>query len=140
MIKYRLQCAKGHEFEAWFSSSAAYDAQARGQQVCCPECDGHEVVKALMAPNVAVRGAADGVKGAQGQRPAAVHLLREFRRALLAKAEDVGARFPEEARKIHYGEVEPHGIAGTATGEEARALLEEGIEILMLPPLPEEAN
>jgi len=69
-----------------------------------------------------------------------VHLLRGFRRALLAKAEDVGARFPEEARKIHYGEVEPHGIAGAATGEEARALLEEGIEILMLPPLPEEAN
>lgn len=139
MIKYRLQCVKGHEFEAWFSSSAAYDAQAKGQQVCCPECDGREVVKAVMAPNIAVRGAAESAKGV-GQVPTMVHLLREFRRALLANAEDVGQRFPEEARKIHYGEAEARGIAGTASGEEARALLEEGIEILMLPPLPEEAN
>jgi hypothetical protein len=137
VIKYRLHCAKGHEFEAWFASSAAYDAQATGQQVCCPECDGREVVKAVMAPNVAVRGA---VEGAQGEAPSVVHLLREFRRVLLANAEDVGARFPEEARKIHYGEVKPHGIAGTASGQEAQALLEEGIEIFMLPPLPEEAN
>ncbi len=140
MIKYRLQCAKGHEFEAWFSSSAAYDAQAKGQQVCCPECDGREVVKAVMAPNVALRGAAENAGSAHGKVPTVVHLLREFRRALLANAEDVGRRFPEEARKIHYGEAEPRGIAGTASGEEARALIEEGIEILMLPPLPEEAN
>jgi hypothetical protein len=67
-------------------------------------------------------------------------VLREFRRVLLAKAEDVGHRFPEEARKIHYGEAEPRGISGTASGEEAQALIEEGIDILMLPPLPEEAN
>ena len=140
MIKYRLHCAKGHEFEAWFSSSAAYDAQAKGQQVCCPECDGREIVKAVMAPNVALRGAADSARDPQGKVPRVVHVLREFRRALLANAEDVGRRFPEEARKIHYGEVEPRGIAGTASGEEARALIEEGIEILMLPPLPEEAN
>ncbi len=139
MIKYRLQCAKGHEFEAWFASSTAYDAQAKGQQVCCPECDGREVVKAVMSPNVAVRGATESAKGAT-QIPTVVNRLREFRRALLANAEDVGQRFPEEARKIHYGEAEPRGIAGTASGEEARALLEEGIEILMLPPLPEEAN
>jgi hypothetical protein len=140
VIKYRLHCVKGHEFEAWFSSSAAYDAQAKGQQVCCPECDGREVVKAVMAPNVALRGAAESASGAHDKVPTVMHLLREFHRALLANAEDVGQRFPEEARKIHYGETEPRGIAGTASGEEARALLEEGIEILMLPPLPEEAN
>ncbi len=140
MIKYRLHCVKGHEFEAWFSSSAAYDAQAQGQQVCCPECDGREVVKAVMAPNVALRGAAESAGDAQRKVPTVVHLLREFRRAVLATAEDVGGRFPEEARKIHYGETEARGIAGTASGEEARALIEEGIEILVLPPLPEEAN
>jgi hypothetical protein len=140
VIKYRLHCVKGHEFEAWFSSSAAYDAQAQGQQVCCPECDGREVVKAVMAPNVALRGAAESAGDAQRKVPTVVHLLREVRRAVLATAEDVGGRFPEEARKIHYGEAPPRGIAGTASGEEARALIEEGIEILMLPPLPEEAN
>jgi hypothetical protein len=140
VIKYRLQCAKGHEFEAWFSSSTAYDAQAKGEQVCCPECDGHEVVKAVMAPNVALRGAAESASGMAQQAPTVAHVLREFRRALLANAEDVGQRFPEEARKIHYGEAASRGIAGTASGEEAQALIEEGIEILMLPPLPEEAN
>ena len=140
MIKYRLQCAKGHEFEAWFSSSTAYDAQAQGQQVCCPECDGHEVVKAVMAPNVALRGAAESVSSTVNKTSTVAQVLREFRRVLLAKAEDVGQRFPEEARKIHYGEAESRGIAGTASGEEAQALIEEGIDILMLPPLPEEAN
>ena len=140
MIKYRLHCSNGHEFEAWFSSSTAYDAQAEGQQVCCPECDGREVVKAVMAPNVALRDAAESVSSKVHKAPTVAHVLREFRRALLAKAEDVGQRFPEEARKIYYGEAEPRGIAGTASGEEAQALIEEGIEILMLPPLPEEAN
>jgi hypothetical protein len=140
VIRYRLHCIKGHEFEAWFSSSAAYDAQAQSQQVCCPECDGREVVKAVMAPNVALRGVESGAADAQDKVPTVVHLMREVRRALLANAVDVGQRFPEEARKIHYGEAPPRGIAGTASGEEARALIEEGIEILMLPPLPEEAN
>ena len=129
MIKYRLHCVEGHEFEAWFSSSAAYDAQAQGQQVCCPECDGREVVKAVMAPNVALRGAPESAGEAQSNVPTVVHLLREFRR-----------RFPEEARKIHYGEAKVRGISGTASGEEAQSLIEEGIEIMMLPPLPEEAN
>jgi hypothetical protein len=140
VIKYRLHCGEGHEFEAWFSSSAAYDAQAQGQQVCCPECDGREVMKAVMAPNVALRGAAESTREAQAHVPTVVHLLREFRRAVLANAEDVGLRFPEEARKIHYGEAKVRGISGTASGEDAQALIEEGIEILMLPPLPEEAN
>lgn len=140
MIRYRLHCIKGHEFEAWFSSSAAYDAQAQSLQVCCPECDGREVVKAVMAPNVALRGVESGTADSQDKVPTVAHLMREVRRALLANAVDVGQRFPEEARKIHYGEAPPRGIAGTASGEEARALIEEGIEILMLPPLPEEAN
>jgi hypothetical protein len=140
VIKYRLHCAEGHEFEAWFSSSAAYDAQAQGHQVCCPECDGHEIVKAVMAPNVALRGAAERAGDEQTNAPTVVHLLREFRAALLAKSEDVGGRFPEEARKIHYGEAKARSISGTASGEEAQTLIEEGIEILVLPPLPEEAN
>ena len=92
-----------------------------------------------MAPNVASRSKApDGE--AQANTPPVLDVLRELRRTLLANSEDVGRRFPEEARKIHYGEAKARGIAGTASGEEAYALLEEGIEILMLPALPEDAN
>ena len=82
-----------------------------------------------MAPNVALRGAESGAADARDKVPTVVRLMREVRRALLANAVDVGQRFPEEARKIHYGEAAPRGIAGTASGEEARALIEEGIEV-----------
>lgn len=141
MIKYRLRCAQGHEFEAWFPSSASYDAQAQSQQICCPDCDGRDVVKAVMAPNVASRSKApDGDGEAEAKAPPVLDFLRELRRTLLANSEDVGRRFPEEARKIHYGEAKARGIAGMASGEEAYALLDEGIEILMLPALPEDAN
>lgn len=141
MIKYRLRCACGHEFEAWFPSSASYETQAEKRQVCCPDCGDRDVGKAVMAPNVAVRGRdqEDGLP-AEAIRPQFVAALREVRRCLLATAEDVGPRFPEEARKIHHGEAEARGICGTASGEEARALLDEGIEIVALPALPEDAN
>jgi len=141
VIKYRLRCACTHEFEAWFCSSASYEAQAESRQVCCPHCGGRNVDKAIMALNVAVR--ARGEESAEQMPDKQVQLvdtLRAARRRLLAKAEDVGARFPEEARKIHYGEGKPRGIHGTASGEEARALLDEGIEILAIPPLPEDSN
>jgi hypothetical protein len=75
-----------------------------------------------------------------GAKPRDLELLREVRRTLLAAAEDVGARFPEEARKIHYGEVPPRGIRGTASGEEVDTLLDEGIAIVAVPPLLEDAN
>jgi hypothetical protein len=141
VIKYRLRCACAHEFEAWFASSASFETQAEKRHVCCPQCGGRDVGKAVMSPNVAVHGRAQEVAppveavGAQF-----VAALREMRRSLLAAAEDVGRRFPEEARKIHHGETEARGIRGTASVKEARALLDEGIEIVALPALPEDAN
>ena len=145
MIKYRLRCARAHEFEAWFASSETYEEQAAGQNVCCPECGGRDIAKAIMAPNVAVRDSAERDTShdemqVKNVRPQVVEVLHEVRRSLLAAAEDVGARFPEEARKIHYGEVEPRGIRGTASGDEVRTLLDEGITIIALPPPPEDAN
>lgn len=141
MIKYRLRCACTHEFEAWFRSSATYEVQAQDQQICCPACGGHDVDKAIMAPNLAGRGCSEEGSGQSAcKQERLCEVLREIRSALVAGAEDVGARFPDEARKIHYGETEPRGIHGTASGEEARSLLEEGIEILAFPPLPEDAN
>lgn len=138
MIRYRLQCAHAHEFEAWFASSASYDAQAAGGHITCPECNSREVGKSIMAPNVAPRTRGEV---AEDEAPARYrNLVREVRRALVSGSEDVGARFPEEARKIHYREVEQRAIRGTASPEEARALVEEGVEIMALPRLPEDAN
>jgi hypothetical protein len=141
VIRYRLRCAHAHEFEAWFASIEAYASQASARKISCPDCGDKDVVKAIMAPSVAVRdhtGQEDcNVIGAQ---PQGVEALRELRHMLLAAAEDVGGRFPEEARKIHYGEVEARGIRGTASGDEVRTLLDEGITVIAVPPLPEDAN
>ncbi len=113
------------------------------REIFCPECGDRDVGKAIMAPNVAVRDrAGDEADASEAmlEEPQATEMLREVQRSLIAAAEDVGASFPEEARKIHYGEVEARGIRGTASGDEVRTLLEEGITIVALPPLPEDAD
>jgi hypothetical protein len=139
VIKYRLQCAHGHEFEGWFASSASYDGQLEAGQLTCPECNSREVGKSIMAPNVATRARPDAA--ADDDMPARYsNLVREVKRVLTTSSEDVGARFPEEARKIHYREVEQRAIRGTASLDEARALVEEGVEIMALPRLPEDTN
>lgn len=139
MIRYRLQCANSHEFEAWFASGASYDAQAAGAQITCPECNSREVGKSIMAPNVALRPRAEAA--AYDEAPARYrNLVRQVRKLLVEGSEDVGDRFPEEARKIHYREVETRSILGTASYDEARELIEEGIEILPVPRLPEDTN
>ena len=135
MIKYRLQCANGHEFEGWFASSASYDSQVESGQLTCPECNSREVGKSIMAPNVATRAVADDDMPARYR-----NLVREVTRVMTTSSEDVGARFPEEARKIHYREVEQRAIRGTASLDEAHALVEEGVEIMALPRLPEDTN
>ncbi|MBC7830904.1 MAG: DUF1178 family protein [Hyphomicrobium sp.] len=140
MIKYRLQCMHGHEFEGWFASSASYDAQVAVGQLTCPECNSREVGKSIMAPNVATRVLADAA-AVDDDAPARYrNLVREVTRALTKSSEDVGPRFPEEARKIHYREVEQRAIRGTASLDEARALVEEGVEIMAMPRLPEDTN
>ena len=136
MIKYCLQCSQGHEFEGWFASSASYDAQASAGQIVCPECDSREVGKSIMAPNVALKA-----HSREDDAPARYrNLVREVARALAAGSEDVGNRFPEEARRIHYREVEQRAIRGTASPDEARELVEEGVEIMALPRLREDTN
>lgn len=140
MIKYRLQCTHGHEFEGWFASSTSYDAQVAAGQLTCPECNSRDVGKSIMAPNVATRVRPD-VASLDEDSPARYrNLVRDVARVLTKTSEDVGARFPEEARKIHYREVEQRAIRGTASMEEARALVEEGVEIMAMPRLPEDTN
>jgi hypothetical protein len=152
MIRYRLICREGHEFEAWFAGSTAYEEQRADGRVTCPQCGSADVAKALMAPSVSTsrsRAGRDVAKDTEkkvpvaGQRslpPEAMALLREFREKVTAEAEYVGPQFAEEARKIHYGEREETGIYGEAAPDEVESLNEEGIEVLPLPVLPEDRN
>lgn len=157
MIRYRLVCNKSHEFEAWFGSSTAYERQAKRGQVECPDCGSKKVTKAIMSPGVATRGreasrevAPVAAEPAAPPSPAeAQHiemqrqiltLMRQVRAEVEQKAEYVGPRFADEARKIHHQETEARGIWGEATVQEARELAEEGIDCLPLPRLPEDSN
>ena len=165
MILYNLVCAKGHQFESWFAGSAAYDKQAKRGLVECPVCGSTRVEKALMTPRLARSGkstsaasetpapaaASEPAVSAAPEAPAPVAVispqerelrtkLRELREHLVKNAENVGQRFPEEARKMHYGEKEHRSIYGTASPDDAKALHEEGIEFAPLPVLPDERN
>jgi hypothetical protein len=139
MIVYNLRCANGHEFEGWFKDSAAFDAQAAEAKLGCPMCNSRKVEKAIMAPAVA------GTKKADATAPEELRKMRQFmtglRKHVMENAENVGPRFAEEARKIHYGETEERPIYGEATVKEAIELVEEGLDVAPLPPdLDEAAN
>lgn len=155
MILYRLKCRRGHQFDAWFASGAAFDKQEKVGLLSCPHCGTSKVAKALMAPRIAKRAKAKAAakrdeKPAEAQpkpetqRVAAdrelAAAMRKLRAEVEAKSEYVGPRFSEEARKIHYEESPARGIHGEATSEEAKALREEGIEFYPLPILPEDRN
>jgi hypothetical protein len=168
MIRYTLVCNKRHAFESWFASSAAYDKQAKRGLVTCPICGSAKVDKALMAPRLARTDtspsrdittremlpapapAADATPAAAAPpTPVAMispqeqefrQKLRELRDHLVQNADNVGTRFPEEARKMHYGEAEHRSIYGIASPAEAKELHEEGIEFSPLPVLPDDRN
>ncbi len=146
MIKYALHCDNGHAFESWFPDSDAYEKQARRGLVACPACNSTKVAKQIMAPAIASASHAEPAAGpgevvALGEREKALReMVRELRRRVIANSDDVGDRFPEEARRIHYGESDPRSIRGRATPDEAKALHEEGVEFLPLPGLPDERN
>jgi hypothetical protein len=140
MIVYALRCGEGHAFEGWFASGAAFDAQLVEGKLVCPMCPSRAIEKAPMAPSLS------SAVGQQKSAPPAEELrkMRQFmtglRKHVMESAENVGSSFPEEARKIHYGEVEPRPIYGEATVKEAVELVEEGVEVAPLPPDVDEAN
>lgn len=167
MIRYALVCERGHDFESWFQNSAAYDKQVKRGLVTCPVCNSAKVSKALMAPQlsgVKKRGkAAPPAEALAAETPApeatpAVPTatapvammspqerefrakLKELREHITKNADYVGQQFPEEARKMHYGETEHRSIYGEASPEQAKELHEEGIEFQALPVLPDERN
>lgn len=157
MIVFDLKCSADHVFEAWFGDSAEFESQRKRKLVGCPLCGDTDVSKAVMAPNVgaksnqksslparrnppgdnAVREGEVVAAGAPGPSPeqmkAVLERLAKLQSYVESNFDNVGKAFPEEVRKIHYGEADPRGIYGDASPEEVRALLEEGVEIAPLP-------
>jgi hypothetical protein len=160
MIRYSLRCDRDHAFESWFQDSSAYDTQVKRKLVVCPVCNSVAIEKAIMAPRIV------GKKGRERAEPAPATptpveapaapagptpllmaqerelraKLKELRDHIVKNADNVGERFPNEARKMHYGDIEHRPIYGEASPEEARSLIDEGIEVSPLPVLPEDRN
>jgi len=156
MIRYNLRCDAGHAFESWFQSSSAYESQEKRKLVNCPACGSTKVERAIMAPQIVS-------KKKDRAEPAAVSAstevatptstplmmaqerelrakLKELRDHIVKNADNVGERFPNEARKMHYGDIEHRPIYGEASPEEARSLIDEGVEVSPLPVLPDDRN
>ena len=142
MIRYALSCDNGHEFEGWFAASADFDQQLASGFLSCPACGSATVSKLLMAPSVSTARKKEEMRTLvmDTARAEALAKIKEAVAAIKANAEDVGTKFPEEARKIHYGEADARGIIGQASLHEAEALMEEGIEIAALPIIPDDVN
>jgi hypothetical protein len=156
MIHYALICEQGHNFESWFQDSTAFDKQAKRGLVSCPHCGSAKVDKAIMAPRLASsrkRPVPAEVEApalpAPEKAPVAMispaetefrAKLKELRTHLTQNADNVGQKFPEEARKMHYGEIQHRSIYGEASPKDANDLAEEGIEFHPLPILPDERN
>jgi hypothetical protein len=159
MIRYALRCERDHTFESWFQSSSAYESQVKRKLVECPSCGSTKVEKAIMAPRIV------GKKSREAALPVAVApnrpevapapgpqslmmaqerelraKLKELRDHIVKNADNVGEQFPSEARKMHYGDIEHRPIYGEASLQEARELVEEGIEVAPLPVLPDDRN
>ncbi|HEY0223142.1 MAG TPA: DUF1178 family protein [Pseudolabrys sp.] len=156
MIRYALACERGHHFESWFQDSAAFDKQAKRGLVACPHCGSAKVEKAIMAPRLSSskqRKAPAETSAAPAPVPEKAPVamispqehefrtkLKELREHLTQNADNVGQKFPEEARKMHYGEIKPRSIYGEASPKDAKELLDEGIDFHPLPILPDERN
>ena len=136
-----LRCANDHRFEGWFASDDDFASQGERGLMACPMCADQAITRLPSAPRVNVLGRGDAARGevdavmparANQQQAKWLHAVRE----MLASTEDVGERFAEEARRIHYGEAEQRGIRGRASREDADSLRDEGIEVLSV-TLPE---
>lgn len=145
MIVFDLKCAAGHVFEAWFGSSADYEDQRERTLIACPICGDSDIGKAVMAPNVAAKGNRQADVPAATDRPDAKTMLAALAQAqakMLEGSNWVGMAFADRARAMHLGEEAVAPIHGQASVEEARALIDEGVQVapLPLPVVPPERS
>ena len=166
MTHYNLRCKTGHAFESWFQSSSAYETQERRKLVSCPVCGTTKVERAIMAPQIVSTKGRDTKPSdhkpsdqlpvpsptaevippssptplLMAQERELRAKLKELRDHIVNSADNVGEKFPNEARKMHYGDIEHRPIYGEASPEEARDLIDEGVEVMPLPTLPDDRN
>ena len=159
MIRYTLRCDRGHGFESWFQSSGAYDSQVKRKLVSCPNCGSVKVEKAIMAPQIGKKAKARAAESeVAATPPASTEIstgstplmmaqeaelrakIKELRDHVTKNADNVGEKFPDQARAMHYGDIEHRPIYGEASPDEARSLIDEGIEVSPLPVLPGDRN
>ena len=159
MIRYTLRCEREHTFESWFQDSSAYDSQVKRKLVSCPVCESVKIDKAIMAPRIVGKKGRERaepvpVPAAPAEAPVAAGStpllmaqerelrakIKELRDHIVKNADNVGERFANEARAMHYGDKEHRPIYGEASPDEAKSLIDEGIEVSPLPTLPEDRN
>lgn len=158
MIRYALHCDRDHQFESWFQNSSAYDSQVKRKLVTCPICGSAKVDKAIMAPRIVGKKGRTTPPPERATTPAPEAApsgstslmmaqerelrakLKELRDHIVKNADNVGERFANEARAMHYGDKEHRPIYGEASPDEAKSLIDEGIEVSPLPTLPEDRN
>jgi len=141
VIHFSLRCEGDHAFDAWFRNNDDFERQTGRRLVECPHCGSTSVAKALMAPSVSTGRKREQIALAMGEEQKRVLTqLKELAEKVKREADDVGDRFAEEARRIHFGEAEARGIYGRATPDEARALIEDGVEFMPIPVFPDDRN
>lgn len=160
MIRFTLNCDHDHSFEGWFRNNDDFDMQSQRNLVECPVCGSAKVGKALMAPAVSTGRAKDARKQKPQAQPQpvdddsqevvtlaqgsaqrdAMKQLRELTLKMRSSSEYVGDRFADEARAIHDGDKAQRNIYGEATVEEARSLMDDGIDFMPIPVFPEDQN
>jgi hypothetical protein len=138
MILYDLVCPREHRFESWFRNSNVVEKLIKAGDVACPSCGSTKVQKAPMAPRIAKsdeksQAVATEQRELEAAMEKATTALKELREVIEKNFENVGDQFPSEARKIHYGETKERRIYGNASKEDAKALLDEGIEVYAIP-------
>lgn len=135
MIIYDLRCTHDHQFEGWFKTSDDFRSQIEGGLLNCPVCGSSKITKLPTASRINRHFSAKDSSANQSANAEEI-LLAKIHDYVDSNYVDVGSEFPEQARKIHYGEVKSAPIRGTATLDEARELNEEGVDIISLPPAP----
>jgi len=141
VIRFSLHCDQAHDFEGWFRSNDDYDTQRKRGFVECPTCGSNKVSKALMAPAVSTSRKQERMALAMGaEQKRMMSELKALTDKMKEGAENVGDKFAEEARKIHFGETEQRGIYGEASPDEVKGLAEDGVPFMPIPVLPEDRN
>ena len=133
MIKYKLKCDSNHDFDSWFSSSQDYEKLKRKKLLNCPECNSSSIQKTIMSPNLSYNKSVQKDKKSAKFQKELKTKIKSLQKYIEKNCDNVGNKFAQEARKIHYDDKRSRGIYGTASSDQMKELTEEGIEVSSIP-------